>query len=111
MTEHPAVTQLDALAGDLLDQARTTSAKRTARTLVTGSSLRATLIALAEGSELAEHDAPAAATLQVVTGRVQLYTSEHEQTVENGQLAVIPPLRHGLKALADSVVLLTVALR
>lgn len=111
MTEHPAVTQLDALADDLLAQARTSSARRSARTLVTGTSLRATLIALAEGSELAEHDAPVAATLQVVAGRVQLRTSDHEQAVETGQLAVIPPVRHGLKALADSVVLLTVALR
>ena len=111
MSEHPDVTQLDALGDELLDHARTHPAKRTARTLVTGNSLRATLIALAEGAELAEHDAPPAATLQVVTGRVRLHTSDSEQVLYGGQLAIIPPQRHGLTSLADSVVLLTVALR
>lgn len=111
MTDHPSIAQLDTLADDLLGQARTSQAKRTAKTLVTGDFLRATLIALAEGAELAEHDAPTAATLQVVAGRVRLYTGDREQVLESGQLAVIPPQRHGLVALADAVVLLTVALR
>lgn len=111
MTDHPPISQLDTLAVTLLEQARSSPAKRTAKTLVTGNSLRATLIALAEGAELAEHDAPTAATLQVVAGRVRLYTRDREQVLENGQLAVIPPQRHGLIALADAVVLLTVALR
>jgi quercetin dioxygenase-like cupin family protein len=111
MTGHPAVTRLGTVADELLGQARTSPAQRTAKTLVTGNSLRATLIALAEGAELAEHDAPPAATLQVVTGQVRLHTSDHEQVLETGQLASIPPQRHGLTALTDAVVLLTVALR
>ncbi|WP_033439144.1 hypothetical protein [Saccharothrix sp. NRRL B-16314] len=111
MTGHPDVSQVDVLAAELLDQAREHHSRRAARTLVTGTSLRATLIALAEGADLAEHDAPPAATLHVLTGRVRLHTQDHEQVLGSGDLAPIPPTRHGLTALADSAVLLTVALR
>jgi quercetin dioxygenase-like cupin family protein len=111
MTDHPAVTQVETLATELLHQAREHHSHRAARTLVTGTALRATLIALAEGAEVAEHDAPTAATLQVLTGRVRLHTRNQEWTLDGGQLATLPPERHGLQALTDAAVLLTVALR
>ncbi|MDU0289872.1 hypothetical protein [Saccharothrix longispora] len=111
MTDHPDVAQVHALAAELLDEARGHHSHRAARTLVTGTSLRATLIALTDGAELAEHDAPPAATLQVLSGRVELHTHDHRRALDAGDLAPIPPARHGLTALADSVVLLTVALR
>lgn len=111
MTNHPEITQVDVLAAELLRLAGEHPSRRTARTLVTGTSQRATLIALAEGAELAEHDAPAAATLHVVTGRVRLHTHDDEWVLDSGQLAAVPPQRHALTALADSAVLLTVALR
>ncbi|MBE1495770.1 quercetin dioxygenase-like cupin family protein [Amycolatopsis lexingtonensis] len=110
MTTHPQVTQVDTVAGELIDEARGHGTRRAARTLITGTMQRATLIALADGAELAEHDSPPAATLYVVTGRVRLHTHDHAWTLERGQLARIPPDRHGLTALADSAVLLTVAL-
>ncbi|HET6708168.1 hypothetical protein [Amycolatopsis sp.] len=110
MTTHPDVTQVDAAAAELIEEALRHDARRAARTLVTGASQRATLIALAEGAELAEHDSPPAATLYIVTGRVRLHTEDHSWTLERGQLVCIPPQRHGLSALADSAVLLTVAL-
>ena len=111
MTGHPAVTSIDALAPDLLAAARGHASRRAARTLVSGTSQRATLIALAEGAELAEHDSPPAATLYVVSGTVRLHSHSDEWTLERGNLATIPPERHGLTALDDVVVLLTVALR
>ena len=111
MTIHQTVTQLDALAPELLAEARAHASRRAARTLVSGTSQRATLIALAEGAELAEHDSPPAATLYVVTGTARLHTHGAEWTLHNGHLATIPPQRHGLSALTDTVVLLTVALR
>ncbi|HEY3465326.1 MAG TPA: hypothetical protein VGL47_09360 [Amycolatopsis sp.] len=110
MTVHPDITQVDAVAAELLGEARTHDARRAARTLVTGTAQRATLIALADGAELAEHDSPPAATLYVVMGRVRLHTHDQSWTLEGGQLVRIPPQRHGLTALADSAVLLTVAL-
>jgi len=111
MTNHPDVTQIDVLGSELLDEAHRHHARRTARTLVTGTSQRATLIAMAETAELAHHDAPPAATLYVVAGRVRLHTHDNEWILDRGHLARIPPQRHALQALTDAVVLLTVALR
>lgn len=112
MSDHPTVTQVDALAKDLLEDARQQNTKRASRTLVTGTSQRVTLIALAEGAELREHGAPhAAATLFVVVGRVRLHTHDDVQVLEEGQLAAVPFRRNGLTADTDAAVLLTVALR
>ncbi|KAA9156917.1 hypothetical protein FPZ12_026220 [Amycolatopsis acidicola] len=110
-TEHYTVVSLGALAAELLEQARTQHARRTARTVVSSTSMRATVIALAEGAQLAEHDAPAAATVHVLTGRVRLHTEDREWMLEGGELVQVPPQRHGLDALTDATVLLTVALR
>jgi quercetin dioxygenase-like cupin family protein len=111
MTDHPEVSQVDAVASELLKEAKGHATHRAARTLVTGVAQRATLIAMLEGVDLAEHDAPPAATLQVVTGRVRLHTRDRDLVLEPGQLAAVPRQRHGLTALTDAAVLLTVALR
>lgn len=111
MADRADVVQVNTLAAELLDQARKHDSRRTAKTIASGTSQRATLIALAEGAELAEHDAPPAATLQVITGRVRLHTAAHEWLLNSGDLASVPHQRHGLQALTDAAVLLTVALR
>jgi quercetin dioxygenase-like cupin family protein len=112
MTDHPTVTQVDVLAGELIEEARGQNTRRVvARTLVTGTSQRVTLIGLAEGAELAEHGAPSAATLQVLTGKVRVHTHDEEWVLDAGQLLTIPHQRHGLNAISDAAVLLTVALR
>lgn len=111
MTDHPEVSQVDAVASELLEEAKAHATHRAARTLVTGLAQRATLIAMLEGVDLAEHDAPPAATLQVVTGQVRLHTRDRDLVLEPGQLTAVPRQRHGLAALTDAVVLLTVALR
>ncbi|MPZ86444.1 MAG: cupin domain-containing protein [Actinophytocola sp.] len=108
---HPAVMQVDGLAAELLDEARHQHTRRTSRTLVTGTPQRVTLVALAEGTDLAEHRAPSAATLFVVSGRVPLHTHDQDWVLDAGQLLTIPPQRHGLTAHTDAAVLLTVALR
>ena len=109
--DHHAVVPLRALAADLLEQAREHHSQRAARTIASGTSMRATVIALVAGAEVAEHDAPAAATLHIVTGRVRLYTDDREWLLDAGELVPLPPQRHGLDAVTDSAVLLTVALR
>lgn len=111
MTEHPRVTQLSALAAELIEEANRNHSRRAARTLVNGVAQRATLIALAQHAELSEHDAPTAATLHVLIGQVRLHTHGEEWVLDAGHLAAVPPQRQGLAALSDSVVLLTVALR
>jgi quercetin dioxygenase-like cupin family protein len=98
------------LADDLIAHLPRQGAARSARTVVTGTALRATLVALAQGHELSEHDAPPAATLQVVRGRIRLRAGEREWPVEAGQLVPIPPQRHSVHADSDAAFLLTVAL-
>ena len=74
------VRNLAAMADDLLGRATAAPAGRAALTLVTGAGapLKQTMLALRSGEHLAEHDAPGAATLQVMRGRVRLLTNgEH----------------------------------
>jgi quercetin dioxygenase-like cupin family protein len=81
---------------------------RAAKTVMHEPGLRATLIALRAGQELAEHDAPPAASLLVVAGDVQLRTSSYTTSLTGGQLTAIPHERHSLLADTDAIVLLTV---
>ena len=108
--EHGGVKDLDDLAGQLLDIARDHTARRASRTLVSVRGLRSTLIVLAAGGSLSDHESPGAATVQVLRGSVVLHTPTHEWQLPAGRLAQIPDERHGLRAEEDTAVLLTVAL-
>ena len=102
--------KLSDLAAALLDEAKTHHSRRAANTILTGASMRATVIALAAGADMAEHEAPPAATLQVLSGDVELVAGAESWPVTGGQLMAIPRERHSLRADSDAVVLLTVAL-
>ena len=67
-------------------------------------------MALAAGAELAEHDPPPAATLQVLSGSLRLHAGSRSWSLSGADLVPIPRARHGLQAVTDTVVLLTVAL-
>lgn len=101
---------LDAIAREQLEEARR-GAGRAASTVFGGHEqvLRQTVIALTAGAEMQEHESPGAATLHVLSGRVRLTAGEDSWDGRTGDLIVIPSARHGLSALEDSVVLLTVA--
>mgnify|MGYP003609520013 CR=1 FL=1 len=101
---------LNTLAEEQLAAAHASKAGRSAHTVHGGHDhlLRQTLIALTAGQELAEHNSPGQATLQVLRGRVQVSTHDEEWWGEAGDLLVLPRERHGLHADTDSVVLLTV---
>ncbi|MDP2013888.1 MAG: LuxR family transcriptional regulator [Actinomycetota bacterium] len=104
-------TSLTSLAQEHLQIARTASSGRSAHTVLGGHThvLRQTLIALADGHNLADHDSPGEATLQVVLGNVRLVEGANVQEGVVGDLIEIPAARHRLEALEDSVVLLTIA--
>ena len=105
------VRNLAALAADLLERAVAAPAGRAALTLVAGAgaSLKQTMLALRSGEQLAEHDAPGAATLQVVRGRVRLVADGERWELGQGDHIQIPPTQHRLESLEDAAVLLTVA--
>lgn len=104
------VTNLPSAAAQLLDEARDSSSGRGARTLVPGAHapLKQSLLALVTGQSLAEHDAPTAASLQVIVGRVRLVAGSEEFSLGAGDHVRIPPVRHRLDSEDDAVVLLTV---
>lgn len=103
-------TSLTDLADELLAKAHHASAHRAAATLHFGEPgrVRRTVIALTAGSSLGDHDSPLEATIQVLRGRVRLTAPDDAMDLVAGELAPIPAVRHGLDALDDSVVLLTV---
>ncbi len=109
--EAMGVVALAELADALLDDLPNHAAGRAAKTILSGTVMRATMIALGEGEEMAEHDSPPAATVYVVKGDVTLRSGSRSWRLTAGQLAPIPPERHGVVAHADSAILLTVALR
>ncbi|MGW0159537.1 cupin domain-containing protein [Mycobacterium sp. NPDC003323] len=101
---------LTALAREHLETARAHNSGRSAHTVYGGHehSLRQTLVALTAGNGLDEHESPGEATLQVLQGRVRLTTADAGWDGTAGDHLVVPPTRHGLEALEDSVILLTV---
>lgn len=102
---------LTTLAEEQLQAARTASSGRAATTVYGGQQhdLRQTLIALAAGRRLGEHDSPGEATLHVLHGQVRLHAGEETWDGGPGDYLIIPPARHDLEAINDAVVLLTVA--
>ena len=104
---------LHELADEHLAIARDHDSGRSAVTVHGGREhhLRQTLIALADGRALGEHESPGEASLQVLRGRVRLHADAETWEGGAGDYVLIPPQRHDLAALEDSVVLLTVANR
>ncbi len=98
------------LASEKLAEAKQSHSGRAAHTIHGGHSyeLRQTLLALLADHELSEHDSPGEATLQVLRGHVRLTTGGDAWDGKAGEYLAIPPERHALHAIEDSVVLLTV---
>ncbi len=98
---------LSTLTRSQLDDARASAHGRSAHLFLHDGPLRQTVIALIAGAALDEHNAPPAASLQVLHGRVRLTGPGGGQELRAGQVAATPHERHGLQAIEDSVVLLT----
>jgi quercetin dioxygenase-like cupin family protein len=102
---------LTAVAREQLSRAESASSGRSANTVYGGHEhiLRQTVIALAAGQILKEHENPGEATVHVLHGRVRLTAGEDAWEGSPGDLIVVPSERHALEALEASSVLLTVA--
>jgi quercetin dioxygenase-like cupin family protein len=102
---------LTALAREHLESARAGSSGRSAHTVYGGHehALRQTLMAMTAGNTMDDHESPGEATLQVLHGRVRVTNDQSGWDGTPGDHIVLPRSRHGLHALEDAVVLLTVA--
>ncbi|QMU75483.1 cupin [Streptacidiphilus sp. PB12-B1b] len=98
---------LGQLCEEHLAKARADAHGRSAHLLLHQGPLRQTVIALTAGAALDEHNAPIAASLQTLRGSVVLTAAGGDRTVPTGAIHPVPQERHGLRALEDSVVLLT----
>lgn len=107
----PDITEvsLEKVQDSLLATARSARAQRAAETIYGSRDtiMRQTMLSLLDGAELAEHDSPREAVLQVLVGRVRINGKNRSWTITAGQLLPIPPERHSVTALEDSVFLLT----
>jgi quercetin dioxygenase-like cupin family protein len=103
-------TSLTGLAAEKLAEAQKSHSGRAAHTIHGGHTheLRQTVLALLAGHDLSEHDSPGEATLQVLQGHVRLTAGEDAWDGKAGDYIAIPPQRHALHAVEDSVVILTV---
>ncbi len=98
---------LTALVDQHLDLARQDPHGRSAELVAHDGELRQTVLALTAGSRLGEHNSPAAATLQVLRGRVRVESEDVQAEPAAGELWVLTHERHSVVALEDSVFLLT----
>lgn len=101
------MANLDRLTETHLAKARTAEHERSAEILVHDGPLRQTILALAAGVELGEHNSPPAASIQVLHGRVRVTALDGDVEVGIDELCVLTHDRHAVLALTDAVFLLT----
>ncbi|MFJ6699456.1 LuxR family transcriptional regulator [Streptomyces sp. NPDC091272] len=105
------INALGPLADELLDKASQAHSGRSGKTVYGGhgSSLGQTLIALTAGTTLSDHENPGEATVLVVRGHVRLTVQDRAWDGVPYDVLPVPDAIHGLEAVEDSVILLTVA--
>ena len=95
----------------LRDKAALASNGRAAKTLVKEGQLRVTLVALNRGATLMKHSVAGVVSVHLLRGRCSLDAGGREAAMSSGQLVVMGDgVQHGLKAQADSMLLITVAM-
>lgn len=104
---------LQAKARELGHKAAEASSGRAADTIFGGHEkrMRQTVIALREGTALAEHESPGEATLLVISGRLRLVSGDTTWPGREWDHLVIPDAPHSVEAETDTTFLLSVSMR
>jgi quercetin dioxygenase-like cupin family protein len=104
------IHRLPAIVRELRSSEAWREGKRSARTLVKGDSLRATLAAMPAGARLSPHRADGPITVQVLEGRIRFRTDSREEVLAAGAWLSLPEgTTHSLEAIEDCAILVTVA--
>ncbi len=102
------MANLETLTAAHLRTARADAHGRSAELILRDGVLRQSIIAMRAGAELAEHNSPDAASIQVLVGKVIITAlQDADAEVAAGTLQVLTHERHAVRALEDSVFLLT----
>jgi quercetin dioxygenase-like cupin family protein len=84
---------------------------RSARTLIKDGPLRVTLIALAPGGTMAEHQADGPITVQPIQGRITFHVGETTHELRPGDLLTVHGgVRHSVESATGGMFLLTLAI-
>ncbi|MFY9678268.1 cupin domain-containing protein [Glutamicibacter protophormiae] len=102
---------LAAIARSELREAVNASNGRAARTVFGGHEhvMRQTVMALAQGTELQEHENPGEATILVISGRIRVSSGGEQWEGRSQDLLILPRGRIQVTALEESSILLSVA--
>lgn len=110
--EHGIAVDLAAVTRDLQQEEAYRREGHTARTLVRAPDLRVVLLALHAGSTISEHRVSVTASVQAISGEVQLQLPDRTVALQAGQLLILTPeLAHDVHARTDSTILLTLGWR
>lgn len=107
-TEHGATFDLAAVEREMRKESGYEHSGHLGRTLVRTSDLTVMLMVMRRGSHVAEHQANATASIQVLSGKVRLKLEARTVELTSGQLLALESgLRHNLEAPEDSAFVLT----
>lgn len=96
-----------ALTEEYVEAASSSPHGRSAELVLQDGPLRQSVLGLAEGAELAEHDAPPAASVLVLKGSIEIVSASGTIALETGMITEVPRERHSVRAVVASAFLLT----
>lgn len=110
-TTPPGPLELNQASEELLEQAGSLRAGRSARTLTPGegATLKQTLLAMKAGERLQDHIAADPTTLMGIHGEATVDHPDGAFTLKPGVWAWCPNEPHSVEAITDAVILVTVA--
>lgn len=102
------LVDLEAERKVLWDSAKQPMARRAGSTIYRGDGIRQTMVVLLHGAHMAEHSSPQEGFIHVLQGAIRLNGDGRSWEISAGQLLPVPPEKHSVTALQDTVLTLTV---